>query len=78
MSKIMEKQHFDLICLHGNSEHATRYLSIVLVTMAYCLCDCKAHKVRNFNFSENMRPKIPLIDLDPFGGISSDILYDYR
>ena len=34
-----EKCHFHVVCrrLHGNSERATRHLSIFLVTLTYCL-----------------------------------------
>ena len=54
-------------CLHGNSEHANKFLSIVLVTMACCLYYVKVNykkKKRNFTFSENLRLKKPHIDSD--------------
>ena len=44
-----------------NCEHSLGDFDILPLS-----CKCKPHKISNFKFSENLRPKMPLIDPGPF------------
>ena len=55
MQKNMKNAIFTLLVgVSGNSAHANRCLSIDIFPLLY---ECKPHKIRNFKFSENLRPK---------------------
>ena len=70
MIKILEKNAVS-VCfacvLHGNGQHVHGCLCMFFVTMAYYLYDMGFNFINiwYFEFSENMRPKKPLIDSSP-------------
>ena len=65
-----EKYHFHYNCrrFHGNEVHQNEYLRMNFVIMSYCLYEESASQTKQgiVLFSENLRPKMPLINPGPF------------